>query len=84
MLKVDAQSPHATDDGCLIEPFDPRTDLEAAFARERTFVSDASHELRTPLAILKTELELASKQLRKKTRARQPAGLFMQTNLRLY
>lgn len=33
--------------------------LEVAFARERTFVSDASHELRTPLAILKTELELA-------------------------
>ena len=33
--------------------------LERAFARERTFVSDASHELRTPLAILKTELELA-------------------------
>lgn len=33
--------------------------LEDAFARERTFVSDASHELRTPLAILKTELELA-------------------------
>jgi signal transduction histidine kinase len=33
--------------------------LERAFARERTFVSDASHELRTPLAILKGELELA-------------------------
>jgi signal transduction histidine kinase len=33
--------------------------LEAAFAREQTFVADASHELRTPLAILKTELELA-------------------------
>ncbi len=33
--------------------------LEAAFARERTFVSDASHELRTPLAILKGELDLA-------------------------
>lgn len=33
--------------------------LETAFARERTFVSDASHELRTPLAILKVELELA-------------------------
>jgi two-component system, OmpR family, sensor kinase len=33
--------------------------LEAAFTRERQFVSDASHELRTPLGILKTELELA-------------------------
>jgi signal transduction histidine kinase len=33
--------------------------LEAAFSRERAFVSDASHELRTPLAILRTELELA-------------------------
>jgi two-component system, OmpR family, sensor kinase len=33
--------------------------LEATFARERAFVSDASHELRTPLAILKAELELA-------------------------
>jgi heavy metal sensor kinase len=33
--------------------------LDAAFAREQTFVADASHELRTPLAILKTELELA-------------------------
>jgi signal transduction histidine kinase len=33
--------------------------LEAALARERTFVADASHELRTPLAILKAELELA-------------------------
>jgi two-component system OmpR family sensor kinase len=33
--------------------------LEAAFARERTFVADASHELRTPLGILKAELELA-------------------------
>jgi heavy metal sensor kinase len=32
---------------------------EAAFARERVFVSDASHELRTPLAVLRTELELA-------------------------
>lgn len=32
---------------------------EAAFARERAFVSDASHELRTPLAILRAELELA-------------------------
>jgi signal transduction histidine kinase len=35
--------------------------LQQAFAREREFVADASHELRTPLAILKTELELASR-----------------------
>src|SRR3954471_12687676 len=33
--------------------------LQAALARERTFVADASHELRTPLAILRAELELA-------------------------
>jgi signal transduction histidine kinase len=35
--------------------------LQAAFTRERAFVADASHELRTPLAILKAELELASR-----------------------
>jgi signal transduction histidine kinase len=35
--------------------------LETALARERSFVADASHELRTPLAILRTELELATR-----------------------
>jgi two-component system OmpR family sensor kinase len=45
--------------------------LEAAFAREQTFVSDASHELRTPLTILKAELELALRGERSPTDYRQ-------------
>jgi two-component system OmpR family sensor kinase len=32
--------------------------LEAAFASQRTFVSDASHELRTPITIVRGHLEL--------------------------
>ena len=35
--------------------------MRAALARERRLVADASHELRTPLAVLRTELELATR-----------------------
>ena len=42
----------------LAESFDRMLDrLEAAFARQRDFVSDASHELRTPLTVLRGQVE---------------------------
>jgi signal transduction histidine kinase len=36
--------------------------IDAAMARERSFVADASHELRTPLTIIRGELELAGRE----------------------
>ena len=36
--------------------------IESSLEREREFVGDASHELRTPLAILRTEIDLASRE----------------------
>jgi two-component system, OmpR family, sensor kinase len=48
--------------------------LEAAFERERGFVSDASHELRTPLSILRTELELALRRGRTEEELRAALG----------
>jgi two-component system OmpR family sensor kinase len=46
----------------LAESFDHMLDrLEAAFKRQREFVSDASHELRTPLTVLRGQIELLAR-----------------------
>lgn len=51
---------HSADEvNVLGESFDHMLDrLEAAFRRQREFVSDASHELRTPLTVLRGQTEL--------------------------
>src|SRR5262249_33597375 len=35
--------------------------IDAAFARQRTFVADASHELRTPLTVIRANAELVQR-----------------------
>ena len=47
----------------LADAFDHMLDrLEAAFAGQRAFVSDASHELRTPLTAVRGQLEVLGRQ----------------------
>jgi signal transduction histidine kinase len=47
----------------LAEAFDRMLDrLQDAFARQRSFASDASHELRTPLTIVRGQLEVLAGQ----------------------
>ncbi len=46
----------------LADSFDKMLDrLEAAFARQRAFASDASHELRTPLTVIRGQLEVLAR-----------------------
>jgi len=45
--------------GALARSFDDMLDrLEAAFERERQFISDASHELRTPLTVINANAQM--------------------------
>jgi two-component system OmpR family sensor kinase len=47
----------------LADAFDHMLDrLADAFARQRSFVSDASHELRTPLTVIRGQLEVLARQ----------------------
>jgi two-component system OmpR family sensor kinase len=49
--------------GGLARSFNQMLDrLQAAFDRERDFVSDASHELRTPLTVLRGQIELLERE----------------------
>ncbi len=49
----------------LADAFDHMLDrLADAFARQRSFVSDASHELRTPLTVIRGQLEVLARQER--------------------
>lgn len=49
----------------LAEAFDHMLDrLDAAFSRQRQFVSDASHELRTPLTAIRGQIEVLAAQSR--------------------
>ncbi len=52
----------------LADAFDHMLDrLADAFARQRSFVSDASHELRTPLTVIRGQLEVLARQERPDT-----------------
>lgn len=60
--RIDAQG--ARDEvRVLADSFDRMLDrLADAFARQRSFVSDASHELRTPLTVIAGQLEVLARQ----------------------
>ncbi|HKZ13468.1 MAG TPA: ATP-binding protein [Solirubrobacterales bacterium] len=60
-VEVDASS--ATELRTLADSFNHMLDrLEDAFARQRSFVSDASHELRSPLTAIRGQIEVLARE----------------------
>ncbi|HEX8959161.1 MAG TPA: histidine kinase dimerization/phospho-acceptor domain-containing protein, partial [Solirubrobacterales bacterium] len=63
--RIGPQPSAAVEVRTLAEAFDHMLDrLDAAFSRQRQFVSDASHELRTPLTAIRGQLEVLAAQSR--------------------
>ncbi len=63
--RIGPQASAAVEVRTLAEAFDHMLDrLDAAFSRQRQFVSDASHELRTPLTAIRGQLEVLAAQSR--------------------
>jgi signal transduction histidine kinase len=59
--RIDARGPR-DEMRILADTFDHMLDrLEEAFARQRSFVSDASHELRTPLTAIRGQVEVLAR-----------------------
>jgi two-component system OmpR family sensor kinase len=61
--RIGIESTMAIEVRTLAESFDRMLDrLDAAFSRQRQFVSDASHELRTPLTAIRGQLEVLARE----------------------
>jgi signal transduction histidine kinase len=60
--RIHASGGRADEVRVLADSFDRMLDrLSDAFARQRSFVSDASHELRTPLTVIRGQLEVLAR-----------------------